>query len=60
LRLKEQDTDVMVSINVPHYPGEYEKAEQQGGETKLMRDSMVLREKVLESFDVKEWGLFEG
>jgi hypothetical protein len=50
----------MVSINVPHYAGEYEKAEQEGGETKLMKDGKVLREKVLESFEVKEWGLFEG
>jgi hypothetical protein len=50
----------MVSINVPHYPGEYEKAEQEGGETKLMRDSLAVREKVLESFEVREWGLFEG
>jgi len=39
---------------------EYTPAEQQGGETPLMKDSKAVREKVLESFRVKEWGLFEG
>ena len=50
----------MVSINIPHYAGEYQKAAEEGGETQLMKDSKVVREKVLESFEVKEWGLFEG
>ncbi|KAI4959321.1 hypothetical protein J4E86_003043 [Alternaria arbusti] len=60
LRLKEQGTDVMVSVNIPHYAGEYTPAEQQGGETQLMKDSKAVKEQVLESFQVKEWGLFEG
>jgi hypothetical protein len=51
---------IIISINIPHYPGEYTPAEQQGGETPLMKDSKAVREKVLESFRVKEWGLFEG
>jgi hypothetical protein len=50
----------MISINIPHYPDEYEKPAQEGGETQLMRDSKAVREKVLQSFEVKEWGLFEG
>ena len=50
----------MITINTPHYPGEYIKAEQEGGETALMRDSHAVRERVLQSFEVKEWGLFEG
>jgi len=50
----------MVSVNIPHYPGEYTPAEQQGGETQLMKDSKAVKEQVLESFQVKEWGLFEG
>jgi hypothetical protein len=60
LRLKEQKTDVMISINIPHYPGEYQKAQSEGGETRLMRESAAVREGVLQSFEVKEWGLFEG
>jgi hypothetical protein len=50
----------MISINIPHYPDEFTPAEQQGGETPLMKDSKAVRERVLESFKVKEWGLFEG
>ncbi|KAH9879827.1 hypothetical protein J1614_001851 [Plenodomus biglobosus] len=60
LRLKQQGTDIMVTINVPHYAGEYDKAAGEDGQTQLMKDSLVAREKVLESFEVKEWGLFEG
>ncbi|CBX98377.1 predicted protein [Plenodomus lingam JN3] len=50
----------MVTINIPHYAGEYEKPEREGAETALMRESRVVRERVLESFEIREWGLFEG
>ncbi|KAH7401313.1 hypothetical protein BKA66DRAFT_100149 [Pyrenochaeta sp. MPI-SDFR-AT-0127] len=60
LRLKEQGTDLMVTVNIPHYTGEYEKASEEGGKTPLMRDSAAVKEKVLESFQIKEWGLFDG
>lgn len=49
----------MVTINIPHYKDEYEKAEP-GEETKLMKESKATREKVLQTFEVKEWGLFDG
>ena len=61
LRLKEQGTDMMISVNIPHYPGEYEKPNDGGeGVTQLMRDSEKIKERILETFDIKEWGLFEG
>jgi hypothetical protein len=60
LRLKEQGTDILVNVNIPHYADEYEKAEKEGEETGLMKDSKVVREKVLETFKVVEWGLFDG
>ncbi|KAL5121112.1 hypothetical protein ACEQ8H_000963 [Pleosporales sp. CAS-2024a] len=61
LRLKEQGTDIMVTINIPHYKGEYENEAQEGGaETKLIKDSKVVREKVLETFKVEDWGLFDA
>jgi hypothetical protein len=50
----------MISINIPHYPGEYEKPAQEDGETVLMKESVAVRERVLGSFEVREWGLFEG
>ncbi|KAJ4290957.1 hypothetical protein N0V90_010153 [Kalmusia sp. IMI 367209] len=59
LRLKEQGTDILVTVNVPHYPGEYEKAGP-GEKTTLMREGDEVAKKVLESFEVKEWGLFQG
>jgi len=60
LRLEEQGTDVLISINIPHYPGEYEKASSEGEQTPLMKDCAVVKDKVLETFEVKDWGLFEG
>jgi hypothetical protein len=60
LRLKEHGTDVLVNVNIPHYSDEYEKADKEGEETRLMRDSKVVRERVLETFKVVEWGLFDG
>ncbi|KAJ4309083.1 hypothetical protein N0V94_009088 [Neodidymelliopsis sp. IMI 364377] len=61
LRLKEQGTDLMVQINIPHYPGEYEKPKEGEGEvTQLMKDSEKIKDRILESFEIKEWGLFEG
>ncbi|KAH7085633.1 hypothetical protein BKA63DRAFT_560271 [Paraphoma chrysanthemicola] len=59
LRLKEQGTDIMVTVNIPHYKGEYEEAKK-GKETALMKDSGAIREKVLETLKVVEWGLFDG
>jgi len=59
LRLKEQGTDIMVTINIPHYKGEYEAAKE-GEETRLMRESWAVRERVLGSLRVVEWGLFDG
>ncbi|KAH6637681.1 hypothetical protein C7974DRAFT_146281 [Boeremia exigua] len=61
LRLKEQGTDLMVSVNIPHYPGEYEKSKNGEDEvTPLMKEGELMKDKILESFEIKEWGLFEG
>ena len=59
LRLKEQGTDIMITVNVPHYPGEYEKAGT-GEKTALMKESDEVAKKVLETFAIKDWGLFQG
>jgi hypothetical protein len=58
LRLKEQGTDILITINAPHYAGEYEKPAVEGEATLLMKDGDAIRERVLESFEVKDWGLF--
>jgi hypothetical protein len=59
LRLKEQGTDVMVTVNVPHYKGEYEVAED-GKETALMKEGKEVRDEVLRTLRVVEWGVFDG
>jgi hypothetical protein len=51
----------LVTVNVPHYAGEYVKAaEGENGVTQLMRDGEVVKNKLLETFEVKDFGLFEG
>jgi hypothetical protein len=61
LRLAAQETDLLITINVPHYAGEYVKAgEGENGITQLMRDGEVVKNKLVESFDVKDFGLFQG
>lgn len=59
VRLKEKNTDLMITINIPHYAGEYEKADE-GEPTKLMKDSDILKERVLETFKIEDWELFDG
>lgn len=61
VRLVEQKTDLLIAINVPHVKGEYEEGEVDfaGGKYgKLMQQAIGYREKVLETFEVKDWGLF--
>ncbi|EMD97534.1 hypothetical protein COCC4DRAFT_75047 [Bipolaris maydis ATCC 48331] len=60
VRLKEQATDIMITINSPHYPGEYSPAASPSSETQLMTQAKRIKEKVLDSFAIKDWGLFEG
>ncbi|KAF2011711.1 Mog1p/PsbP-like protein [Aaosphaeria arxii CBS 175.79] len=61
LRLKEQATDIMVTVNLPHYANEYVKAgEGDAGVTPLMRSGEAVAKRILESFQVNDWGLFEG
>lgn len=50
----------MITINAPHYRGEYEKAEVEGQPTALMREATQVKDKILESFVIKDWGLFRG
>ncbi|KAF2641537.1 Mog1p/PsbP-like protein [Massarina eburnea CBS 473.64] len=60
LRLKDQGTDIMITINSPHYPGEYEKPAQEGELTQLMTDAEVVKERILQTFEISDWGLFQG
>ncbi len=50
----------MITINAPHYAGEYELAAGTDEPTQLQKDAVVVKDRILESFEIKEWGLFQG
>jgi hypothetical protein len=60
LRLADHETDIVITVNVPHYPGEYEKAATASEATPLMKEGEAITKKILESFEVKDWELFGG
>ena len=61
IRLERQKTDILVTVNVPHVAGEYEAGSvdlEHGRQGSLIERAAKYRERVLETFEVKEWGLF--
>jgi hypothetical protein len=61
VRLEKQKTDLLLVVNVPHIPGEYDKEgiDLEAGQVgKLIEDGVKIRERVLETFEVKDYGLF--
>jgi hypothetical protein len=61
IRLEGQKTDILVTINVPHVEGEYEAGSvdlEHGRQGSLIEKAGRYRERVLETFEVREWGLF--
>lgn len=61
VRLESQKTDLLMVINVPHVSGSYDEGEvdpASGKHGRLLEQGMDLRGKVLESFQIKDWGLF--
>ena len=61
IRLVEQKTDIIVAINVPHIAGQYDEGQvdfEAGKEGSLIEGAMAYREKLLEGFEIKDWGLF--
>lgn len=61
IRLVEQKTDILVTVNVPHVIGQYDtgSVDLEHGETgPLLEQAAKWRERVLETFKVKDWGLF--
>ena len=63
IRLEAQTTDIVVTVNVPHYPGRYDPSEidlEEGQPGKLIKEGMAIRDMVLQSLEVADWGLFQG
>lgn len=61
IRLPAQTTDIVVTVNVPHNAGEYNREDVDLPAQKfgpLVEEAMAIRQKVLESFEVKDFNLF--
>lgn len=61
LRLEKFNTDILITINVPHIKGEYDEDEvdlQLGKQGKLIGDAVEYSARIWESFKIKDWGLF--
>lgn len=61
LRLEKEETDVLITINVPHIKGEYDEDDvdlELGKQGKLIGDAVEYAARIWSSLDVKDWGLF--
>jgi hypothetical protein len=61
IRLVDQKTDILVTINVPHVIGQYDTSSvdlEHGKMGPLLEQAAKWRTRVLETFEVKDWGLF--
>lgn len=57
IRLVEQDTDIVITLNVPSIP-DSEGQQQQAADNEEMMESMC--REVLTSFEIKNWELFDA
>ena len=51
----------MIAVNVPHIPGEYIKEDVDLPGQKLgplIEDGLKMRQRILETFDIKDYNLF--
>lgn len=59
VRLEAQGTDVVIAVNVPHMPGEFEGVDLEGGKPgKLLETGQQARTRICETLEVKDWALF--
>ncbi|KAL8989491.1 MAG: hypothetical protein Q9177_001630 [Variospora cf. flavescens] len=63
IRLPLQSTDIVVTVNIPHIPGQQEPLNanvnfEEGNFGSLVEEGMRIRDEILKSLEVKDWGLF--
>lgn len=61
VRLAQQQTDIVIMVNVPHVAGEYLADQVDFAAARLgplMQKGVEIRDKILETFDIKDWELF--
>ena len=62
----EQGTDIVVTLNVPHIPGETEDEDKTGDKEEVVAKQKIEREKqmteawdgIVKSLEVRDWSLF--
>lgn len=62
IRLEREQTDVLITINVPHIKGEYSEEDvdlELGKQGKLIGDAVEYAARIWESFRIRDWGLFD-
>jgi hypothetical protein len=61
IRLEREQTDVLITINVPHVKGEYSEEDvdlELGKQGRLIGDAVEFAARIWETFRIKDWGLF--
>ncbi|KAL9028612.1 MAG: hypothetical protein Q9196_003042, partial [Gyalolechia fulgens] len=58
-----QSTDIVVTINIPHIPGQQEPSDgavdfEEGKFGSLVDEGVRIRDEVWRTLQVKDWGLF--
>ena len=62
VRLEAQKTDLVITVNVPHCAGQDASEEigpQAGTLGKQVDAALVYRDRILETFQIRDWGLFK-
>ena len=63
IRLEKHETDLIVAINVPHTKGSYDETGiefEVGKMGALMEEATKMRNELMRTLEVKDWGLFES
>ena len=61
LRLEEKQTDIVITVNVPHEPGSWESGAidpEKGKLDPLLDAATAYHSEILASFEIKDWDLF--
>jgi hypothetical protein len=62
VRLEREQTDILITINVPHIKGEYDEEEVDlalGKQGELIGDAVEYAAKIWSTFEVRDWKLFD-
>ena len=61
VRLEQQNTDIVITVNAPHVAYQYDRAQVDlagGRNDPLLEAALQYRETIMETFEVKDWDLF--